>query len=191
MPFFLAGKPLATLTESYIFQAALFRQGDIAFRYDTLNFGALTTVPSVSGDNPINVPPHHTAGISATDGNRWLGITDDTTSQEVVSLRDGSGRNVIHYFQSCHGWTISAILTRQMSAPWLAQPCVAVMNREFSTAAVRRRPGPTLNTRVRHRSVDLCLQSSRTTTFPAWNAGHLKSGKSRGRNRGNQPHTAN
>ncbi|HQB82721.1 MAG TPA: hypothetical protein PLR50_04435, partial [Candidatus Rifleibacterium sp.] len=64
-------------TESYIFQAALYRQGDIAFRYNTINFAALTTV-SPDNPHPINVPPHHTAGISATDGNRWMGITDGT-----------------------------------------------------------------------------------------------------------------
>lgn len=162
-------------TESYIFQAALYRQGDIAFRYDTLNFGALKTVPSLSGDNPINVPPHHTAGISATDGNRWLGITDDTTSQEVVSLRDGSGRNVIHYFQSCHGWTINLGYTDPTNTCSMAGPtCVA----DYESRIFDGRSSAPTWTNMEYQItgtglIDLYVRSSGTTNFPAWNAGHL------------------
>lgn len=161
-------------TESYIFQAALYRQGDIAFRYDTLNFGALTTA-SADNPHPINIPPHHTAGISATDGNRWLGITDDTTSQEVISLRDGSGRNVIHYFQSCHGWTINLGYTDPTNACAMAGPtCVA----DYESRIFDGRSSAPTWTNLEYEItgtglIDLYVRSSGTTTFPAWNAGHL------------------
>lgn len=93
-------------TEDYVFQANLFRAGDIALRYQTLNKNALGS-PSGSGDNPININPHHTAGISANDGN-WLILTDDSGSHQVAPLNDNTGRNLIHYFQSCYSWTPTA-----------------------------------------------------------------------------------
>ncbi len=90
--------------EIYLFQTILYAQGDVTFKYGTLNFNALWGVPSSSGDNPVNVPPHHTAGISATDGNRWLRITDNSGDLRASPLRDGTGQNPIHHFQSCYSW---------------------------------------------------------------------------------------
>ncbi len=161
-------------TESYIFQAALYRQGDITLRYDTINFAALAST-SVDNPNPINIPPHHTAGISATDGSRWMGITDGTTNQETASLRDGSGQNVIHYFQSCHGWTVNLGYTDPTNACAMAgATCVA----DYESRIFDGRSSAPTWTNMEYEItgtglIDLYVRSSTNTTFPAWAAGHL------------------
>lgn len=162
-----------SLSEEYIFQVALYRMGDIAFRYDTLNFNALFA-PSTSGDNPLNVAPHHTAGISATDGNRWHGITDDSRGLEVSPLNDGSGRNVIHYFQSCTGWTITnpgdPTNTTAMSG-------LTSVGHYDSRIFDGRSTDPTWTNMEYEISgngaIDIYVRTSATTGFPAWNATHL------------------
>ncbi len=94
-------------TEIYAFQGVVYRYGDIAFRYENLNYNGLWQTPSGSGDNPVNVAPHHTVGISMGDNSRWLSATDAQGDKSVSGLSDGINRNMMQFFQSCHSWNIS------------------------------------------------------------------------------------
>lgn len=159
-----------SLSEDYIFQVALYRMGDIAFRYDTLNFNALFA-PSTSGDNPLNVAPHHTAGISATDGSRWHGITDDSRGIEVSPLNDGSGRNVIHYFQSCTGWTI----TNPGDPTNITTMAGLTSVGHYDSRIFDGRSTDPTWTNMEYEiagngAIDIYVRTSATTAFPAWNA---------------------
>ncbi|HNX77686.1 MAG TPA: PA14 domain-containing protein, partial [Candidatus Rifleibacterium sp.] len=161
--------------EEYVVQAALYRKGDIALRYQTVNFGALTS-PSISSDTPINIAPNHTAGISATDGTRWMTITDGTKNLEVTSLRDGSGNNVIHYFQSCHGWTTAPVADVTNSCAMTGLTCVG----DYESRIFDGRSSAPTWSNIEYEitgggAIDLYVRSSGTTTFPAWSvAAHRK-----------------
>ncbi len=57
-------------TDIYRFQAVLYRSGDIALRYFYLS--PLGLYDPVGTDNPVNVAPNHTVGISNTNNSNWL-----------------------------------------------------------------------------------------------------------------------
>lgn len=57
-------------TDIYRFQAVLYRSGDIALRYFYLS--PLGLYDPVGTDNPVNVAPHYTVGISNTNNSNWL-----------------------------------------------------------------------------------------------------------------------
>ncbi len=61
------------LDNIYQFQTFLYQYGDIAHRYDYLSYDGLWTKEAY--DNPVNVPPHHTVGISANNGTDYLWST--------------------------------------------------------------------------------------------------------------------
>lgn len=165
--------------EAYIAQATLFRAGDISLRYQTLNFNALYQTPSGSGDYPLNVAPHHTAGISANDGVRWLSITDDsayptTANAEVTPLRPDTGRNVIHHFQSCYSWN-TAVFTDPTNLCAMAGPTTVA---HYDSRIFDGRSTDPTWTNVEYEmtgsgQIDFYVRTSTTTTFPAWNATHL------------------
>lgn len=160
--------------EQYVFQAVLYALGDIVFRYDTINFNALWETPSGSGDNPINIAPHHTAGISATDGSRWARITDDSPDSKITPLLDGISRNPVHYFQSCHAWQF-APFTDPTNQPAMAG--ATTVSHYDSRIFDGRSTDPTwtsLDYEVSgNGSVDLYVRTSATLDFPDWDLAHL------------------
>jgi len=160
--------------EQYIFQAVLYRRGDIAFRYDTVNYNALWLTPSISGDNPLNVAPHHTAGISASDGSRWVRITDSSGDVKVTPLNDGITRNVIHYFQSAHCWEFAAF-----SDP-TDQPVIAgatTVGHYDSRIFDGRSTDPTWTSVdyeiLGNGTIDLYVRTAANFNFPDWDLSHL------------------
>lgn len=166
--------------EAYIFQANLYRFGDISLRYQTLNYNGLFQTPSVAGDNPLNIAPHHTAGISANDGTRWLSITDDslsptTENAQVTPLMPDTGRNVIHHFQSCHSWESPAFADPTNLCSMAGPTSVAHYDSRIFDG---RSTDPTW-TNIEYQvagtgQIDLYVRTSASTGFPAWNATHLK-----------------
>ncbi|GEM_PF-2745744 len=162
-------------TEVYIFQAALYRSGDIAFRYENLNAGGLSTVPSGSGDNPINIAPHHTAGISRNDGSQYFSITDDSGSPAVCPLTDGIGRNVIHFFQSCHAWTRNTAFSDPTNI--CAMTGATTVGHYDSRIFDGRSSAPVWTNVELDTSgtglIDFYVRTSTTMNFPNWSATHL------------------
>lgn len=161
--------------EMYVFQVALFRFGDITFRYDVLNYNALWDLSFTPPDNPLNATIHHTAGISRGDGVNWLSCTDGSRDPKVSPLVEGTNRNLLHFFQSCHAFTSAAVSdpTNQTAAA----PNLTSVAHYDSRIFDARSDSPTWASfqywvTGGGGAVDLYVRTSSTTTFPAWNLAH-------------------
>ncbi|MEW6712955.1 MAG: PA14 domain-containing protein, partial [Candidatus Riflebacteria bacterium] len=135
----------------------------------------LSTFPSGSGDNPINIAPHHTAGISRNDGSQYFSITDDSGSPAVCPLTDGIGRNAIHFFQSCHAWTLDATFSDPTNICAMAGP--TTVGHYDSRIFDGRSSAPTWTNVELDTSgtglIDFYVRTSTTLNFPNWDVSHL------------------
>ncbi len=84
-------------TDIYRFQAVLYRSGDIALRYFYLS--PLGLYSAFGTDNPVNVAPHYTVGISNTNNSNWLRNTP---------LAIGTNNSPTAFYQYMDAMTVTA-----------------------------------------------------------------------------------
>lgn len=163
--------------EGYIFQAWLYRYGDIRFQYESMNYRGLWDVPSSSNDNPVNVAPHHTVGLSNGDGVNWLQITDGARSPEMSPLHEIGDMNVNHLFQSAFSWNqLTTATDPTMICAMSGLTSVAHYDsRIFDSGSTSPTWGNvTYDIAGNGGSIDLYVRTSTSPTsgWPAWSLSH-------------------